>query len=53
MRGERKCCGNCAWHDAPSFADGETDWRCDNEKSDAYGCITEYDDSCSDWEDSK
>ena len=50
MDDERKVCGNCIHHEAPSYADGETEWLCDNEMSEAYGLQTEYGDRCEEWE---
>lgn len=40
-----KCCGYCEHH---RKEDGE--WICSCEESDAYGCETDFEDSCDDFE---
>lgn len=42
-----ECCGTCKWHE-PDPWDGE--WVCDNKESNCYGCVTEYNDICDDYE---
>lgn len=43
-----RCCGTCKWHEHEYIDDG---WVCTN--SDSYYCTdwTEYEDTCSFWED--
>lgn len=39
------CCGTCVFHKKD-----HSDWVCENEKSECYGCETEYGDYCDDYE---
>lgn len=42
-----ECCGTCKWHRTDDFGD----WICNNPGSECYGCVTEYNDICDNWED--
>lgn len=44
-----RCCGTCRWH---MHDDGGTqdEWVCDNIESSCYADLTEYSDTCLDWE---
>ncbi|MBO5610591.1 MAG: hypothetical protein J5929_09535 [Eubacterium sp.] len=49
---DRKCCGNCRYHRPEKHEEDrrKTEWSCDNAESDNWGCFTEYNDKCEDWE---
>lgn len=42
-----KCYGTCKWHKRDDWDD---EWVCDNKDSDCHGANTEYQDSCTDYE---
>ena len=42
---EEKCCGNCKWH----WCDDNT-WFCNNHNSENYEELTEYEDTCDQFE---
>lgn len=44
---KEECCGTCKYH---RYDDKYQDWVCTNEQSAVNGCATDYEDSCSDWE---
>lgn len=45
MESSKVICGKCKYHDRSG-----SEWYCDNEDSEYYGCETNYDDSCEDGE---
>ena len=45
MGNQNTCCGTCCWHE---YYCG--DWICTNEYSDNENQITDYADTCPDWE---
>ena len=45
MGNQNTCCGTCCWHE---YYCG--DWICTNEYSENENQITEYNDTCPDWE---
>lgn len=44
-----KECWECYWH-VPPLKTGLDGWMCGNENSDCYGAVTEYNDTCEDFE---
>lgn len=44
-----KNCGNCKHHRG-YMVEQEKVWYCENEESVNEGCVTEYSDTCEDWE---
>lgn len=45
MGNQNTCCGTCCWHEYYSG-----DWICTNEYSENENQITDYNDTCPDWE---
>lgn len=42
-------CGTCAYHRRDPWEEEPT-WICDCARSECYGCVTEYRDTCDDYE---
>lgn len=42
-----ECCGTCKWHEHDLWDEA---WTCNNTSSDCYGCVTEYQDVCANYE---
>lgn len=42
-----ECCGTCKWHEHDLW---DEEWTCNNTSSDCYGCVTEYQDTCANYE---
>ena len=45
MKDTEEICGKCIHHRKRN-----EEWICDNPESECYGCYTEYNDSCNDFE---
>lgn len=47
---DEEMCGNCKWHCRGFYNGIDDDYTCENEDSENYTLVTDFEDTCLDWE---